>query len=92
MVRDSVKHTHREWMTPYIGCWNLVICFHFSGSVPISSSSNQAGKGGPVVIELPLNQIRRPLMRTRTNDQQKVQELMDSISQIGLQVPVCNLF
>ncbi|KAI7731819.1 hypothetical protein M8C21_004966 [Ambrosia artemisiifolia] len=60
-----------------------------NGSVP--SSSNQAsvsGKGGPVIIELPLNQIRRPLMRTRSNDPQKVQELMDSIAQIGLQVPI----
>ncbi|KAK9050584.1 hypothetical protein SSX86_030446, partial [Deinandra increscens subsp. villosa] len=61
-----------------------------NGSLPISSS-NQAspsGKGGPVILELPLNQIRRPLMRTRSNDPQKVQELMDSIAQIGLQVPI----
>jgi sulfiredoxin len=43
---------------------------------------------GPVVLELPLDKIRRPLMRTRSNDPIKVQELMDSISQIGLQVPV----
>ncbi|KAM0002812.1 putative sulfiredoxin [Helianthus debilis subsp. tardiflorus] len=27
-------------------------------------------------------------MRTRSNDPQKVQELMDSIAQIGLQVPI----
>lgn len=44
--------------------------------------------GGPVILELPLDKIRRPLMRTRANDPQKVKELMDSISQIGLQVPV----
>ncbi|KAL5975751.1 hypothetical protein ACLOJK_020078 [Asimina triloba] len=31
--------------------------------------------------------IRRPLMRTRTNDPQKVKELMESIQEIGLQVP-----
>lgn len=27
-------------------------------------------------------------MRTRSNDQQKVKELMDSIKEIGLQVPI----
>jgi len=43
---------------------------------------------GPVILELPLDKIRRPLMRTRSNDQQKVKELMDSIKEIGLQVPV----
>lgn len=47
--------------------------------------------GGPVIVELPLEKIRRPLMRTRSNDQEKVKDLMDSIAQIGLQVPVCNL-
>ncbi|KAK1439374.1 hypothetical protein QVD17_05191 [Tagetes erecta] len=60
-----------------------------NGSVPSSSNqSSPSGKGGPVIIELPLNQIRRPLMRTRSNDPHKVQELMDSIAQIGLQVPI----
>ena len=39
-------------------------------------------------MEIPLDQIRRPLMRTRANDPAKVQELMDSICVIGLQVPV----
>jgi hypothetical protein len=39
-------------------------------------------------MEIPLDQIRRPLMRTRANDPVKVQELMDSIRIIGLQVPV----
>ena len=46
-------------------------------------------------MEIPLDQIRRPLMRTRANDPAKVQELMDSIRVIGLQVPVgiyINLF
>ncbi|CAI8616758.1 unnamed protein product [Vicia faba] len=57
-------------------------------SVSASSNSNGAVSGGPVIIELPLDKIRRPLMRTRSNDQIKVQELMDSISQIGLQVPI----
>ncbi|WJX44501.1 sulfiredoxin [Trifolium repens] len=53
----------------------------------LSGSSSSSGVG-PVVLELPLDKIRRPLMRTRSNDPIKVQELMDSISQIGLQVPI----
>ena len=39
-------------------------------------------------MEIPLDKIRRPLMRTRANDPAKVQELMDSIRVMGLQVPV----
>ncbi|KNA21839.1 hypothetical protein SOVF_039480 [Spinacia oleracea] len=58
----------------------------------LSASSNGAPSTtqqiGPVVLELPLNKIRRPLMRTRANDQHKVHELMDSIKEIGLQVPI----
>lgn len=54
-----------------------------SGSPPSVPQS-----GGPVILELPLDKIRRPLMRTRANDPQKVKELMESISEIGLQVPV----
>ncbi|CAJ2650283.1 unnamed protein product [Trifolium pratense] len=52
-------------------------------SFTVSASSNPN-----VILELPLDKIRRPLMRTRSNDPIKVQELMDSISQIGLQVPI----
>ncbi|XP_019150490.1 PREDICTED: sulfiredoxin, chloroplastic/mitochondrial [Ipomoea nil] len=48
----------------------------------------QSQSGGPVIVELPIDKIRRPLMRTRANDPGKVQELMDSIRQIGLQVPI----
>ncbi|XP_038994997.1 sulfiredoxin, chloroplastic/mitochondrial-like [Hibiscus syriacus] len=55
-----------------------------NGAPPGTGSQN----GGPVVLELPLEKIRRPLMRTRANDPNKVQELMDSIRQIGLQVPI----
>ncbi|KAG4114426.1 hypothetical protein ERO13_D12G045700v2 [Gossypium hirsutum] len=55
-----------------------------NGAPPGSGSQN----GGPMILELPLDKIRRPLMRTRSNDPNKVQELMDSIRQIGLQVPV----
>ncbi|CAL5213078.1 unnamed protein product [Lathyrus oleraceus] len=66
--------------------------FHVSASSNSNgavSGSSSSDKGvGPVIIELPLDKIRRPLMRTRSNDQIKVQELMDSITQIGLQVPI----
>ncbi|XP_052201276.1 sulfiredoxin, chloroplastic/mitochondrial [Diospyros lotus] len=70
--------------------------FSISASSSSSSSSNGAASGGPsqqggagpVILEIPLNQIRRPLMRTRANDPHKVKDLMDSISQIGLQVPI----
>ncbi|KAB2051317.1 hypothetical protein ERO13_A12G046700v2 [Gossypium hirsutum] len=55
-----------------------------NGAPPGSGSQN----GGPMILELPLDKIRRPLMRTRSNDPNKVQELMDSIRQIGLQVPI----
>lgn len=61
---------------------------YISGSPPLSSSGSSGGVGGPVILELPLDKIRRPLMRTRANDPIKVQELMDSISEIGLQTPV----
>ncbi|EEF38728.1 sulfiredoxin, chloroplastic/mitochondrial isoform X2 [Ricinus communis] len=66
-------------------------------SLSVSASSNGAApgndksktqNGGPVIVELPLDKIRRPLMRTRANDPTKVQDLMDSIEQIGLQVPI----
>ncbi|CAA2964735.1 sulfiredoxin, chloroplastic mitochondrial [Olea europaea subsp. europaea] len=64
-----------------------------SFSLSASASSNGSPPGvhqskGPVILELPLDRIRRPLMRTRANDPQKVKELMDSISEIGLQVPI----
>ena len=58
------------------------------GTTPGTGSQN----GGPVVLELPLDKIRRPLMRTRANDPNKVQELMNSIREIGLQVPVSLFF
>ncbi|WRX14423.1 hypothetical protein QQP08_006910 [Theobroma cacao] len=56
-----------------------------SNGAPMGTGSQS---GGPVILELPLDKIRRPLMRTRANDPNKVQELMDSIREIGLQVPV----
>ena len=40
------------------------------------------------VMDLPVAAIRRPLAKTRANDQAKVQWLMQSISDIGLQEPI----
>lgn len=60
------------------------VCYIPAGSPPTAPKLG----GGPVILELPLDRIRRPLMRTRANDPVKVKELMDSISEIGLQVPV----
>lgn len=39
-------------------------------------------------MELPLDAIKRPLLRTRQNDQEKVEYLMESIAEIGLLEPV----
>lgn len=66
------------------------VCRDFEGAPPGWSHQNrgQGGGGGPVIVELPLDKIRRPLMRTRANDPVKVRDLMDSIREIGLQVPV----
>ncbi|CAL9071415.1 unnamed protein product, partial [Musa textilis] len=76
---------------------NLVSLSHTAlctyASRPIRASSNgvpfsKPKSGGPAILELPLNKIRRPLMRTRANDPEKVKELMESIRQIGLQEPI----
>ncbi|KAL0534571.1 hypothetical protein IC582_028862 [Cucumis melo] len=57
-----------------------------NGALPLSAGSGNGS--GPMILELPLEKIRRPLMRTRANDPDKVKELMDSIQEIGLQVPI----
>ncbi|XP_062228214.1 sulfiredoxin, chloroplastic/mitochondrial-like isoform X2 [Phragmites australis] len=62
--------------------------FSASSSNAVPSLTSDSEKKGPVIMEIPLDKIRRPLMRTRANDPAKVQELMDSIRVIGLQVPV----
>lgn len=63
-----------------------------SSRICVSCSSENGGtvttKKGPIVADIPLDQIRRPLLRTRTNDPEKVQSLMDSIAEIGLQEPI----
>ncbi|XP_010260604.1 PREDICTED: sulfiredoxin, chloroplastic/mitochondrial [Nelumbo nucifera] len=55
-----------------------------SNGVPFSAPKS----GGPMILELPLDKIRRPLMRTRANDPEKVKDLMESIRVIGLQEPI----
>ncbi|CAN6202357.1 unnamed protein product [Urochloa humidicola] len=59
-----------------------------SNGAAVPFLTNDSEKKGPVIMEIPLDKIRRPLMRTRANDPVKVQELMDSIRVIGLQVPI----
>ncbi|KAM5587128.1 sulfiredoxin, chloroplastic/mitochondrial [Rosa sericea] len=71
-----------------LGSFTVSASASSNGSPPLSSSGSSGGGGGPVILELPVDKIRRPLMRTRANDPVKVQELMDSISEIGLQVPI----
>ncbi|KAK6917013.1 ParB/Sulfiredoxin [Dillenia turbinata] len=67
---------------------NLVVAASSNGAPPGDHQNGGGGGGGPVILELPLDKIRRPLMRTRANDPRKVKDLMDSIRQIGLQVPI----
>ncbi|KAF5935975.1 hypothetical protein HYC85_027104 [Camellia sinensis] len=59
-----------------------------SNGAPSGVGQQGGGGGGPVIVEIPMDKIRRPLLRTRSNDPEKVKDLMDSISQIGLQVPI----
>ncbi|XP_073129670.1 sulfiredoxin, chloroplastic/mitochondrial isoform X1 [Henckelia pumila] len=69
----------------------ILPCNFRSFSVSASANGSPPGApqlGGPVILELPLDRIRRPLMRTRANDPQKVKELMENIGEIGLQVPI----
>ncbi|KAK3131730.1 hypothetical protein QOZ80_6AG0510600 [Eleusine coracana subsp. coracana] len=67
---------------------NLRFSISSSNGTAVPSLTSDSEKKGPVIMEIPLDQIRRPLMRTRANDPAKVQELMDSIRVIGLQVPI----
>eukprot|EP00897_Mesotaenium_endlicherianum_P000062 jgi/Mesen1/10056/ME000730S09351 len=52
------------------------------------SEEPRASRKGAAIVDLPLEYIIRPLGRTRSNDSHKVKELMKSISEIGLQVPI----
>eukprot|EP00270_Netrium_digitus_P021294 TRINITY_DN9035_c2_g1_i1.p1 TRINITY_DN9035_c2_g1~~TRINITY_DN9035_c2_g1_i1.p1 ORF type:complete len:252 (+),score=40.76 TRINITY_DN9035_c2_g1_i1:296-1051(+) len=40
------------------------------------------------IVDVPLNKIRRPLSRTRQNNEQKISNLMASIKEVGLLVPI----
>nr|CAN68076.1 hypothetical protein VITISV_007512 [Vitis vinifera] len=62
---------------------NFTVWASPNNGVPFDSPQSR----GPVILELPLDKIRRPLLRTRSNDPEKVKELMESIREIGLQVP-----
>ncbi|GJP50275.1 hypothetical protein CLOM_g9412 [Closterium sp. NIES-68] len=53
-----------------------------------TARGRDAGSAGAQVMELRVDEIRRPLMRTRSNDQEKVAWLMTSIKEIGLQEPI----
>ncbi|CAL8468479.1 g8019 [Coccomyxa elongata] len=53
-----------------------------------ASTGSSAASGDRRVQELRLDQIRRPLQGTRTNDPKKVKQLVDSIAEIGLQEPI----
>ncbi len=67
--------------------YHLCFFFVFFGGGPTGAILSEKKKG-PIIAELPLEQIRRPLLRTRNNNPEKVQQLMDSIADIGLQEPV----
>jgi len=51
-------------------------------------SPHKAQHQGARVMEVPVAQIRRPLSKTRSNDAAKVEWLMESIAEIGLQEPI----
>ncbi|GLC33760.1 hypothetical protein PLESTB_000112600 [Pleodorina starrii] len=53
-----------------------------------TASAGSRGGEGRQVMDLPVAAIRRPLGRTRGNDQAKVEALMESIKEIGLQEPI----
>ncbi|KAG0479354.1 hypothetical protein HPP92_010212 [Vanilla planifolia] len=71
-------------LTQTLGGLSSHIARASSNGVPFSNPKS----GGPMILDLPLEKIRRPLMRTRANDPGKVKELMESIQQIGLQEPI----
>jgi sulfiredoxin len=51
-------------------------------------SPHKRGHMTAQVMELPVDKIRRPLGKTRANDQAKVEWLAESIKEIGLQEPI----
>ncbi|KAK6931921.1 hypothetical protein RJ641_001545 [Dillenia turbinata] len=76
------------WVISFMNLWKLwlnLMLLILLGAPP--GDHQNGGRVGPVILELPLDKIRMPLMRTRANDPHKVKHLMDSIQQIGLQLP-----
>mmetsp|Transcript_10205 Transcript_10205/g.30805 ORF Transcript_10205/g.30805 Transcript_10205/m.30805 type:complete len:194 (+) Transcript_10205:58-639(+) len=53
-----------------------------------TSNESASGSARRQIMELPISSIIRPLGRTRENDQGKVEALMHSIAEIGLQEPI----
>eukprot|EP00249_Psilotum_nudum_P016679 c25941_g1_i4 orf=122-502(+) len=59
------------------------------GAASTNGAVADAGKvRGPIIADVPLNQIRRPLLKTRSNNPDRVKALMESIAEIGLQEPI----
>ncbi|XBI35854.1 hypothetical protein VPH35_121484 [Triticum aestivum] len=74
------------------GRCGLAVSVSFSNGSAGLSPLSDSEKKCPVVMEIPLEDIRRPLFQTRANDPDKVQELIDSIRVIGLQVPIWHYY
>ncbi|XP_020578482.1 sulfiredoxin, chloroplastic/mitochondrial [Phalaenopsis equestris] len=70
-------------LTQTVGAFSARKIRASSNGIPFSKP-----KSGLLILDLPLEKIRRPLMRTRENDQEKVKDLMESIREIGLQEPI----
>jgi len=51
-------------------------------------SPHKRGHQAVQIMEVRVDQIRRPLGKTRANDQAKVEWLAESIKEIGLQEPI----
>eukprot|EP00252_Welwitschia_mirabilis_P011173 TRINITY_DN2512_c0_g1_i1.p1 TRINITY_DN2512_c0_g1~~TRINITY_DN2512_c0_g1_i1.p1 ORF type:complete len:119 (+),score=10.01 TRINITY_DN2512_c0_g1_i1:133-489(+) len=71
-------------------CRRKLKLVHFPTATARSTDSQDSRR--PLVAEIPLDKIRRPLSKTRQNDPEKVEDLMESISKIGLQEPVRSSF
>ncbi|KAL2630319.1 hypothetical protein R1flu_015005 [Riccia fluitans] len=84
----SVVFTSKNSNSPLLA----LKCSQNGSSAPPAGDQDGAASGkaakGPKIIELPLEKIRRPLLRTRNNDPEKVKDLMASISEIGLLEPI----
>ncbi|CAM9821795.1 unnamed protein product [Discosporangium mesarthrocarpum] len=64
------------------------MCRNLSEERADGGGLGKLGEDDGRVKELRLDEIKRPLGKTRTNDAEKVARLAESISDIGLQVPI----